>query len=233
MMTVGTLLVPLLILLVLPAVLASGRYVPLPGRVGLEDRLDRWLSKMARAIDLHPLATTGICVVLMVVTVPGLLVLQVETDFSRNFRDSSPMIQALRFVESELGPAGTWDVSFNVPQPLTTGFLERVDELTGRLRGLQEGGLQVEVVSLSDALNISDGNRIWCRGFITANVSGCGLCCGRQSSRQRLRSCGRSPQCGKWWCCFSKNWSVSVQRPERRSRRRCGEPRRRQVAYLL
>ncbi len=154
MMTVGTLLVPLLILLVLPAVLASGRYVPLPGRVGLEDRLDRWLSKMARAIDLHPLATTGICVVLMVVTVPGLLVLQVETDFSRNFRDSSPMIQALRFVESELGPAGTWDVSFNVPQPLTTGFLERVDELTGRLRGLQEGGLQVEVVSLSDALNI-------------------------------------------------------------------------------
>jgi predicted RND superfamily exporter protein len=154
MMTVGTLLVPLLILLVLPAVFASGRYVPLPGRVGLEDRLDRWLSKMARAIDLHPLATTGICAVLMVVTVPGLLVLQVETDFSRNFRDGSPMIQALRFVESELGPAGTWDVSFNVPQPLTAGFLERVDELTGRLRGLREGGLQVEVVSLSDALNI-------------------------------------------------------------------------------
>ncbi|MFN9283550.1 MAG: efflux RND transporter permease subunit [Planctomyces sp.] len=154
MMTLGTLMVPLLILLVLPAAFASGKVVPVPGRVGLEDRLDRWLERMARAIDLHPLATSAVCVLLTVITLPGLLVLQVETDFSRNFRDSSPMIQALRFVESELGPAGTWDVSFNVPEPLTAGFLDRVDELSGRLRDLQERGLQVEVVSLSDALNI-------------------------------------------------------------------------------
>lgn len=93
MMTLGTLMVPLLILLVLPAAFASGKVVPVPGRVGLEDRLDRWLERMARAIDLHPLATSAVCVLLTVITLPGLLVLQVETDFSRNFRDSSPMIQ--------------------------------------------------------------------------------------------------------------------------------------------
>jgi len=154
MMTLGTLLVPVLILLILPATFASGMAVPIPGRVGLEDRLDRWLGRMARAIDRHPLGTALVCVLLMLVTLPGLLVLQVETDFSRNFRDSSPMIKALRFVESELGPAGTWDVSFNVPEPLTAEFLNRIDELSGRLRALQEQGLRVDVLSLSDALNI-------------------------------------------------------------------------------
>lgn len=154
MMTLGTLLVPLLVLLILPAAFASGKTVPIPGRVGLEDRLDRWLGRMAHAIDRHPLGTSLVCVLLTLVTLPGLLVLQVETDFSRNFRDSSPMIRALRFVEAELGPAGTWDVSFNVPEPLTTGFLDRVDELTGRLRALRKRGIPVDVVSLSDALNI-------------------------------------------------------------------------------
>jgi len=155
MMTLGTLMVPLLILLVLPAAFASGRMVPMPGRVGLEDRLDRWLERMAEAIDRHPLATSAVCVLLTLITLPGLLVLQVETDFSRNFRDSSPMIQALRFVESELGPAGTWDVSFNVPEPLTTGFLDRVDELSGRLRDLQEQGLQVGRLIAARALGNS------------------------------------------------------------------------------
>ncbi|MFM7919815.1 MAG: RND family transporter, partial [Planctomycetaceae bacterium] len=137
MMTLGTLLVPVLILMILPAAFASGMAVPIPGRVGLEDRLDRWLGRMARAIDRHPLGTSLVCVLLTLVTLPGLLVLQVETDFSRNFRDRSPMIKALRFVESELGPAGTWDVSFNVPEPLTVGFLDRIDELSGRLRALR------------------------------------------------------------------------------------------------
>ncbi|MFM7165821.1 MAG: efflux RND transporter permease subunit [Planctomycetaceae bacterium] len=154
MMTLGTLLVPVLILMILPAAFASGMAVPIPGRVGLEDRLDRWLGRMARAIDRHPLGTSLVCVLLTLVTLPGLLVLQVETDFSRNFRDSSPMIKALRFVESELGPAGTWDVSFNVPEPLTVGFLDRIDELSGRLRALRERGLRVDVLSLSDALSI-------------------------------------------------------------------------------
>jgi hypothetical protein len=80
--------------------------------------------------------------------------MQVETDFSRNFRESSPVLQALRFVESTLGPAGTWDVSFDVPAPLTPLFLDRIDELTAKLRSLAENGLPLEVVSLTDALNV-------------------------------------------------------------------------------
>ncbi len=154
MMTLGTLLVPLLILLVMPAAFASGRSVPVPGRVALEEQLDRLLDRMAHAIDRHPAITSVSCLLLVAVTAPGLMMMQVETDFSRNFRDSSPILQALRFVESELGPAGTWDVSFDVPKPLTSDFLDTTHKLTQRLKALNSEGMTLEVVSLTDALNV-------------------------------------------------------------------------------
>lgn len=154
MMTLGTLLVPLLILLVMPAAFASGRSVPVPGRVALEHHLDRLLDRMAHAIDRHPKVTSISCLLLIAATAPGLLMMQVETDFSRNFRDSSPILQALRFVESELGPAGTWDVSFDVPRPLTSDFLDTTHQLTQRLKALNSEGMTLDVVSLTDALNV-------------------------------------------------------------------------------
>ncbi len=154
MMTLGTLLVPLLILLVMPAAFASGKFIPIPGRVALEDQLDRLLDRMAHVIDRHPVITTVSCLLLTALTAPGLLMMQVETDFSRNFRDSSPILQALRFVEAELGPAGTWDVSFDVPTPITNDFLEQTHKLTQRLRQLKSAGISVDVVSLTDALNV-------------------------------------------------------------------------------
>lgn len=154
MMTLGTLLVPLLILLVMPAAFASGKAVPVPGRIALEDQLDRLLNSLAHAIDRRPAMTTIFCILMVAVTAPGLMMMQVETDFSRNFRDSSPILQALRFVESELGPAGTWDVSFDAPAPLTNTFLETTHELTQRLKDLNSKGSTLDVVSLTDALNV-------------------------------------------------------------------------------
>jgi hypothetical protein len=154
MMTLGTLMTLLLTLLVMPAALAGGRKIPVPGRVALEDHLDQALGRIAQFIVHHPRRTTLACSAILAVTTPGLLLMQVETDFSRNFRESSPVLQALRFVESTLGPAGTWDVSFDVPAPLTPLFLDRIDELTRKLRDLAGNGLPLEVVSLSDALNV-------------------------------------------------------------------------------
>ncbi len=154
MMTVGTLLIPVYILLVMPATMVSGRLVAVPGQVRMEDYLDRVLARMADLIDRFPVRTTALCVLLTLVTAPGLFVMQVETDFSRNFRESSPILKSLRFVESQLGPAGTWDVSFNIPDPLTSEFLDRAAALSDRLRGLEQEGIPLQVVSLTDAINI-------------------------------------------------------------------------------
>ena len=92
MMTIGTLMVIVVSLAVLPATFASGQ-VPIPGRVRMEEPLDRLLDKMAHAIDRHPVQTTVWCLLLTAVTAPGLFIMQVETDFSKNFRESSPIVQ--------------------------------------------------------------------------------------------------------------------------------------------
>lgn len=154
MMTVGTLMVLLLILLVMPAAFASGSMVPIPGRVRLEGRLDFLLDRMAHYIDRHPVATTIVCLVLTLATAPGLFVMQVETDFSRNFRESSPILQSLKFVESHLGPAGTWDVSFDVPESISNEFLDQTRQLTDKLKALREEGLPLDVLSLNDAIDV-------------------------------------------------------------------------------
>jgi predicted RND superfamily exporter protein len=154
MMTLGTMMVLLVTLAILPAAFASGNHIPVPGRVRLEDQLDMGLDHMAALIDRRPAATTVVCVLLTVIATPGLFVMNVETDFSKNFRDSSPIVQSLRFVESRLGPAGSWDVSFDAPQPLTSRFLDDLRELTDNLKALEQEGIHLDVLSLSDAIDI-------------------------------------------------------------------------------
>ena len=154
MMTLGTLMVLVITLAVLPATFASGKHVPIPGRVRLEDTLDRLLDRMAHMIDRHPVGTTIGCLVLTAVTAPGLFIMQVETDFSKNFRESSPIVQSLKFIETNLGPAGSWDVSFNVPDPITTEFLESTRELTDRMQELSAEGIELDVLSLNDGIDI-------------------------------------------------------------------------------
>jgi predicted RND superfamily exporter protein len=153
MMTLGTLTVLVLSIAVLPATFASGN-VPIPGRVRMEEPLDRLLDKMAHAIDRHPVATTIWCLLLTAVTAPGLLMMQVETDFSKNFRESSPIVRSLKFVESNLGPAGSWDVAFDVPDPVTNSFLDSTRELTDRLQELTGEGIELNVLSLNDGIDI-------------------------------------------------------------------------------
>ena len=154
MMTLGTLMVLVLTIGVLPAAFASGSSVPVPGRVQLEDWLDRVLERMARMIEHHPIATSVVCLILTALTAPGLLMMQVETDFSKNFRESSPIVQSLKQVESKLGPAGTWDVSFDVPEPLTSEFLDQTRKLTVALKKLKNEGIPLAVLSLNDAIDI-------------------------------------------------------------------------------
>lgn len=153
MMTLGTLMVLVLSIAVLPATFASGQ-VPVPGRVRLEAPLDRLLDKTAHAIDRHPVQTTVWCLLLTAVTAPGLFIMQVETDFSKNFRNSSPIVQSLKFVESNLGPAGSWDVAFDVPHPITNEFLDSMRELTDRLKELSNEGIELRVLSLNDGIDI-------------------------------------------------------------------------------
>ncbi len=89
----------------------------------------------------------------------GFLYLKVETDFSKNFRDDSPIVRGLNFAETpeRLGGAGTWEVNFPAPHKLSEDYMSRVEILTTRLREQftqDDGAGEIsKVLSVSDGLN--------------------------------------------------------------------------------
>jgi len=80
----------------------------------------------------------------------------VETDFSKNFRKSSTIVQAIEFFESHLGGAGSWEVAFSVPSELEKVPLDHVRELAAELRELKldDGTGLTKVIALTDGLEL-------------------------------------------------------------------------------
>lgn len=154
MMAAGTVMVLIFTLAIAPAMLASGSNVRMPGRAPLEDTLDRILNRIAWTIETHPISSGLVCLMLMLITAPGLFLLTVETDFSRNFRRSSPIVQSLQFVETNLGGAGTWEVAFDVPGELSSEFLDETRVLTDELQKMSDDGFDIAVLSLNDAIDM-------------------------------------------------------------------------------
>ena len=66
----------------------------------------------------------------------GCFRLEVESDFTKNFRASSEIVRSYEFVEQRLGGAGVWDVIVPAPPPelLGTRYLSALRHLQKRLR---------------------------------------------------------------------------------------------------
>jgi len=121
-------------------------------------RVERWPVGIAIATSV----VTGLSVI-------GIGRLEVETDFTKNFRANSPIVRAYDKVERDLGGAGVWDILLAAPETLDSDYIARVDRLQQRLRQLRfpesfelEGRLPLtKVLSLADAdrlaLNAIDG----------------------------------------------------------------------------
>jgi predicted RND superfamily exporter protein len=131
-----------------------------------EQYLETGLRGVSQVATWKPgLAFMG-AVVVFLVCAAGLTRLEIETDFSQNFRDESELIKSLNFVESKLGGAGTWELNFAAPDKLTEEYLAKVRKLTSRLReelvippgestelGQADGRL-TKIVSLTDGLDL-------------------------------------------------------------------------------
>jgi predicted RND superfamily exporter protein len=154
MMASGVLTALVCLALVLPATLASGKSIRRPGDAPAEPVLSRFLTRLANVVAGHPWLAGGICFGLVAITAPGLWRLRIDSDFSHNFRDSSEIVRAVAFVESHLGPAGTWEVTFDAPEPLTAAFLDDAERLTEKLRELNTPETELSVLSLNDAIDI-------------------------------------------------------------------------------
>ncbi len=156
MMSLGTLLVLAASATVLPGGILIGRFSADPGESPVEERLLRFLGRVTHWVEHRPRVLIGSTVGVVAAAAFGLLWLKPETDFSKNFRASSPIVRSLNFVETNLGGAGTWEVSFPAPGKLTAEYLDRVGSLAQRLRALTVDGKPqlTKVVCLRDGVDL-------------------------------------------------------------------------------
>ena len=159
MMGLASLLVFVGAVTLLPGGILLGRSSIDPRYAPAEDRLVERLRRLADAIERHPRLLGIGALVLSVVTGLGLFRLRIETDFSKNFRRSSPIIQGLIFVETRLGGAGTWEVNFPAPRnELNEAYLEQVERLAEKLRAI--GTDDPEMPRLTKVVAITDGLKL-------------------------------------------------------------------------
>ncbi len=164
MMTLGTMLVLLTGGMLLPAgVLYKPEASDIPTGT-TEQRLVGLLGGLTTWVEKRAVWVIGTVVVLSIASFFGLFRLRLDTDFTRNFRSSSPIVHALDFVETRLGGAGTWEVNFPAPPELTPEFLNKVRTFAARLRELEEAKPNepepalTKVVAITDLLDLVPGS---------------------------------------------------------------------------
>lgn len=169
MMFIGSLMVIPAITLLLPAISllgvkesAAGSQTSAVHTSWIDRTLHTGLSNLLQFLRAHQVAA-GIVISLIAVFIAlGALRLDVETDFTRNFRSDSEVVKSYEFVETRLGGAGVWDVMIPSPRKLDDAYLERVRKLQTRLRAIEFPATESEaarpgltkVISLVDALDV-------------------------------------------------------------------------------
>ncbi len=159
MMAIGSLLVLVSAALVIPGLALLGKFDTDPQRVWGERLLDMQLGWLVHRVEKSPWRLGAATLVIVGLSVSGVAWLEVETDFTKNFRADSPVVQSYKFVETNLGGAGVWDVLLPAPEVLNEEYLSRVRRLEERLRSItvarESDGQQIpaltKVISVADA----------------------------------------------------------------------------------
>ena len=139
MMAIGCLFVVPAVAVVLPGLALFGhtKSIILPPPAP-RPWLDKVMQRLTRGVMQRPLLVVGATMAIVSVSAIGLYRLEVESDFTRNFRAGSPLIQSYVIVEDRLGGAGVLDVLIPVPgeegDRLSWSLLQRILDLEHRLQ---------------------------------------------------------------------------------------------------
>jgi hypothetical protein len=134
MMALGSLMVLVSAALVIPGLVSWGRRDTDPHAAWGERTLDTNLASMIRLVLKRPVLVGGGALIASLLAIMGVRWLETDTDFTRNFRSSSPIVQSYEVVESRLGGAGVCDLVLPAPKYLGWDYLKRVLRLEERLR---------------------------------------------------------------------------------------------------
>jgi len=134
MTAVGAVMVLVAAALALPFLALCGRFDADPKRAWGEGVLELGLDRLVARIVRHPGPILAASALAVAAAVAGMRWLEVETDFTRNFRRSSPVVASYDMVESRLGGAGVWDVLVPAGQSIDAATLGSISRLERRLR---------------------------------------------------------------------------------------------------
>lgn len=146
-------------------------------RTWAEGQLDLGLSQLVAAVQRWPWLTGISSLLLVALAAAGSARLEVETDFTRNFRPGSRIVSWYEYVETRLGGAGVWDVLVPAPDRLDEPFLGKIRDLEASLREIRipadapEPAL-TKVISLVDALDAGRKDRALAAMPAEARVAG-------------------------------------------------------------
>ena len=153
MMATGAMMVIVSVALVVPGLALWGRMDPDPQRAWGEARLDHGLRHVLTWVERWPKTIGAITMFVALTLAAGSFRIDVETDFTKNFRRESPVVQAYQFVEQRLGGAGVWDIILPAPDTLDWPYLSRVRKLEEHLRREVPG--LTKILSIADAVQAS------------------------------------------------------------------------------
>jgi predicted RND superfamily exporter protein len=156
MTAIGAGMVLVAVAMVLPWVALTGRFDADPGRVWGETTLELGLERLVHWLVLHPRPILLCITCLVTIAAVGMTRLEVETDFTRNFRPDSPTVSAYDMVESRLGGAGVWDVLVPTSEPIDASMLVRLSRFEERLRLIEGSDAKPALTKVMSAADVID-----------------------------------------------------------------------------
>lgn len=134
MMALGAAFVLVSIVLLVPGLALLGPPGRGPHWAWGEPHLASSLHRLARWSQQRPVSIALATLLVTFAAATGVARLEVETDFTRNFRAQSSIVRAYEYIESHLGGAGAWDVMLPAPARPNWKYFTQVLRLENRLR---------------------------------------------------------------------------------------------------
>lgn len=156
MMGIGTMVILGAALTILPGGMLLGQPESTSTSARWNSRIGGALIRLHDWVEHYPRRVAMAAVIFVLLSLGGTFRLRVETDFSRNFRVSTPIVRALDFAESRLGGSSVWEVNFSAPADLDSRFLDKVRQLSRQLRQLEIAGRPAvtKAVALTDGTDL-------------------------------------------------------------------------------
>lgn len=142
------------------------------------DRLSDWLVSLLNTLIPRSKVLVWGALLAFVMSLWGASLVQVETNFIKNFRPGSPIVQAYEAIENDLGGAGVWDVIIPIEPTLGAARYESIRELERDLREIRlksrDGDVnsdQAEMIQLSSVMSAIDADSVWAKNKLLSGLS--------------------------------------------------------------